>query len=427
MVNKWPSSQTTGGSPGSLRKVHRALALREIALNPGISRIDLARGLGLSFMAVSRIVNELEEASLLLNVDAANGVANIGRGRPAGALHLHAQGAFVIGASISAFSQEIVLADLTGQPVARADAHFDDINDGPATVRQACAVIRDLIDRCRVPIERIVGAGFAVAANVDADSAAILPGGYLGWRGFDLRALAEPLLEMPVTVNRLADALLRAESFDGCARHRRAPVLIHCATILGASFIANGALATGANHLAGRIGHYPIRATRLLCSCGQSDCLNCSASGWSILHRLRAIEHPAYQPDRTEQYSRLTRALAQGDLAEGAASPRYARAMREAGLALAKALRYVELTLNPDLIVLAGPLATNEVYYRGVLKGLQSAGAASEDVTLKLARSTLTPSRSATAIALLDAVFSTSLDLVRIGRSTSTAHYPGSA
>ncbi|MEZ5740371.1 MAG: ROK family protein [Burkholderiaceae bacterium] len=186
-------------------------------------------------------------------------------------------------------------------------------------------------------------------------------------------------------------------------------------------------LACGANSLWGGIGHYPTRATRLVCSCGQSDCLNCSASGWSILHRLGAIDHPVYQPDEIAQYSRLTRALATGDMDSGSPSPRHARLLREAGLALAKALRYVELTLNPDMLVLAGPLAANEAYYRGVLKGLQSSGAASADVTLKLARSGTAPSHAAAQVALLDTVFDPSLDLSRLGRSAATDHRRESA
>ncbi len=434
MVNKWPPSRAPGGNPASLRKVHRALSLREIALKPGISRIEMARRLGLSFMAVSRIVRELEDAGLLLSIDAGSSSETPARGRPAGSLHLRPDGAYVVGMSISAYSQEVVLVDLAGEPVLRRDARFDDISAGPATVAQACTAIRALIDESGVPRDRVVGAAFSVAANVDAEQGTVLPGGYLGWQGFDLRAQAEQSLSMGITVNRVADALLRAESFNGCARHSRAPVLIHCATTLGASFIANGSLASGADFLSGRIGHFPIRATRLVCSCGQSDCLNCSASGWSILHRLGAIDHPAYQPAHIEAYSRLTREIAQGLLPGHESSARHARVMREAGLAMAKALRYVELTLNPDLLVLGGPLAAHEAYYRGIVRGLQSSGAAGADVVLKLTRSQMTLCQAAAQIALLDTVFSTALDLARLAaaplsesrasRTKSRIHHP---
>ena len=64
MVSKWFLSQSPGGGPGSLRKVHRALALRELSKQPGISRAELAGRLGLSSMAIGRIVRELEDAGL---------------------------------------------------------------------------------------------------------------------------------------------------------------------------------------------------------------------------------------------------------------------------------------------------------------------------------------------------------------------------
>jgi predicted NBD/HSP70 family sugar kinase len=416
MVSKWFLSQSPGGGPGSLRKVHRALALRELSKQPGISRAELAGRLGLSSMAIGRIVRELEDAGLTGETDAAQ--TSGGRGRPATGLHLRDQGAYVAGAVISAFSQEAHLLNLCGESVASQPVPLANIANGPKTIGLFCDAITELIANSGIAPERVAGAGFAVAANVDTNHGAVAGGGYLGWSAFDLARTAQRALGLPVTVNNIADALLRAEVFAGCASATRAAVLIHCATLLGASYMANDALVCGARFQAGRIGHFPAHATRLVCSCGQSDCLNCTASGWSILNRLDLLASSTYQIDQVQTYSQLTRALVSGGLASNAKdmqdTQKTKRTMREAGGALARGLRFVELSFDPDMIILAGPLAAHDDYFRGVMKGLQASGPSGANIASKLTRSLITPAQAAGITALLDIVFSPSLDLQRL-------------
>lgn len=246
----------------------------------------------------------------------------------------------------------------------------------------------------------------------DSPQGLVIGGGYLGWSAFDLTGPAQRALGIPVTLNNLADSLLRAEVFAGCARATRAAVLIHSATILGASCIANDDLVSGARFQAGRLGHFPTRATRLVCSCGQSDCLNCTASAWSILNRLKLVTSSTYQIDQVQTYSRLTRALVHGELSTD--PQKTARAVREAGGALARGLRFIELTFDPDMLILAGPLGAHDGYFRGVLKGLQISGPAGSDIARKLTRGHMTPAYAAGIVALLDTVFSPSLNSPRL-------------
>ena len=90
------------------------------------------------------------------------------------------------------------------------------------------------------------------------------------------------------------------------------------------------------------------------------------------------------------------------------------RTMREAGGALARGLRFVELSFDPDMIILAGPLAAHDDYFRGVMKGLQASGPSGANIASKLTRSLITPAQAAGITALLDIVFSPSLDLQRL-------------
>ncbi len=422
MVSKW-SSSANGGGPGSLRKVHRALVLRELHLRPGTSRIELAGRLGLSSMAVGRIVRELHDAGL--SGETQPGQAS-GRGRPATGLSLRARGAYVLGAVISAYSQEIHLLDLRGESVASRRVRVDDVSRGVASVELFCEQARQLIADAGVARRRVAGAGFAVAANVDNEHGTVIGGGYLGWAPFDLAATARDRLRLPVTVANIADTLLRAEAFAGCARGAKGAVLIHSATTLGASYSFHGQLISGARFQSGRIGHFPHRPTRLVCSCGQSDCLNCSASGWSVLSRLGVLDSPAYRVRAVRRYSRLTRALVDGTLQLPAGSRNATRLLRAAGTALARGLRFVELTFDPDVLVLAGPMASHDAYFDGVTRGLRESGPGGSEIAATLTRGGMTPGRAAGMVALLDTVLSPNLELRRLSASAAGGTGTGS-
>jgi len=418
MVSKWPAN---GASPGDLRKVHRALVLRELYQRAGTSRIELAGRLGLSSMAVGRIVRELHERGLVRELDAPAPPA--GRGRPATGLALAPDGAFVAGVVISAFSQEVRLLDLRGETVAARAVRLRDVSIAERAVAAFCDQVADLVADAGVPRERVAGAGFAVAAHVDSERGAVIGGGYLGWRPIALGAVAERRLGCPVTVHNLADTLLKAETFAGCARGAKAAALIHCATILGASLSSDGQLLSGARFQAGRIGHFPSTPTTLVCSCGRSDCLNCTASAWSVLSRLGLLETRTYRTADVQRYSHLTRALIEGELPPHTARADLPRLLAGAGSSLAGALHVLGLAFDPDRLVLAGPLAANDTYFDAVLARLDGIGAT--DLAAGLARSALAPSTAAGVVALLELVFSPALALDRFDVASPSDSRPG--
>lgn len=174
-----------------------------------------------------------------------------------------------------------------------------------------------MIRKADISDDRVVGVGFAVAASVEPKEGNVIDSGYLGWSAFDLQGSAQRTLNVPVAVNNIADALLRAEAFSGCTKNIKAVVLIHGATTLGASFLYNNELVSGAYSKSGRIGHFPVRRSKLVCSCGRSDCLNCEASGWAILNKIGLTDRPEYQHKRVQEYSEKIRALVGGRLEIG--------------------------------------------------------------------------------------------------------------
>ena len=370
-------------------------------------------------MGIGRIVRELEEAGLIESIESTESSGS--RGRPAFGLKLRDEGVFVVGAVISAYSQEIVLMNLGGQVIDLQAVRVEDVTNGPEVLATFCRAIKKMIRKADISDDRVVGVGFAVAASVEPKEGNVIDSGYLGWSAFDLQGSAQRTLNVPVAVNNIADALLRAEAFSGCTKNIKAVVLIHGATTLGASFLYNNELVSGAYSKSGRIGHFPVRRSKLVCSCGRSDCLNCEASGWAILNKIGLTDRPEYQHKRVQEYSEKIRALVGGRLEIGKGVKQVDQVLLKAGRSLAFGLRYLELAFDPDLLVLAGPLAEQELYFKGAMEGFQSDDSIASDTNRQLKRGTIKPNQAAGLIALLNTVFSPALDIQRLTSSSAFA------
>ena len=78
------NSTGISGRPASLRRVHRSMALSELLIRNGMSRTALAKELGLSQMATTRIIRDLMEAGLVREAGLVKeeGVASREKGTP---------------------------------------------------------------------------------------------------------------------------------------------------------------------------------------------------------------------------------------------------------------------------------------------------------------------------------------------------------
>ena len=175
------------------------------------------------------------------------------------------------------------------------------------------------------------------------------------------RAFGEDLsaaLNRPVRLANDADCLALSEWADGAAVG--APVVFAAilGTGCGGGVVANGALITGRNGVAGEWGHSPLpsptpeEAARGDCWCGRRGCLETWISGSGF----RADHRRVTGRDLTGQ--EIVAAARQGDADAAAALDRYVDR-------LARGLAWVVNLLDPDVIVLGGGMSNvTELYDR---------------------------------------------------------------
>lgn len=376
----------------------------------GVSRSDLARALGFSEMAATRIVRELLSAGLVEEFESKNQSKSRRKrvGRPKTGLRIVPDNLYAVGITVSAYHSEVSISDAAGRIRASrtvSDPPFATVEGAARTYAHA---LRELIADTDIDSERIVGIGVALSARTDPGKGEILRSEYFGWsndRGAFCAELRK-IIDLPVEIENIANALAIAEMRFGAARAARDFALVHAATFVGASIVSDNEVVRGASGISGLIGHLRSEKTDLACVCGRNDCLNLNATGFALLSRLGRLDRPQFDHARLSFYAESLLDV----LNDGEASGLVA----EAGMALAPAIDSMGKILGPEVIIIAGQLGTNPSYFEGVRTALEAEFDHGPDAPFRLVRGTISPERSAALLALHAFCYSDRLDYDRL-------------
>jgi predicted NBD/HSP70 family sugar kinase len=322
------------GAQSELRHRNLSLVMRALAAGENVTRATIAAEVGLTRATVSTLADELLSAGLLEELGAQRpGTV----GRPGTVLALADTGPAGIGAEIGIDHLAACVVDLRGELRCRTES--------PAANRSrpAAAVLAELAElTAQVTREAAemglhpVGTTVAVPGLVGRDRGTVLRAPNLGWEDV---AVAETLGTHATVVENEANLGALAELWLG--EHDRLADFVHVSAEIGigAALIVEGRLFRGARGFAGELGHVPVRPDGPMCSCGARGCLETFAGEEALLRSAGAGSS-----------RELRTAAAAGD-------PAAVRALEEAGGALGIALSGAVNLLDPQAVVVGGPLA----------------------------------------------------------------------
>ena len=331
--------------PAHLRQHNTRALLDLLETHSPSSRADLARLSGLSAPTVAASLAKLEALGLIESLG--EGASSGGR-KPA-LLRFNARHAFLAAADIGGTRLRMMLADLSGSPVAEWSTLFTPRQRTPAGV---CRVIRDgLHHMCRdsrIPIARVVHLTAGAPGITDATTGIVLAAPNLeAWNDVPLRALLVAELGIPCLVENDTNLAAVGEHACGVARQTDTFAFIALGTGVGAGLFLGGRLYRGAQWSAGEIGYFglpghrrhPVDARAL----GQLETAIGGAGIEAEYHR------------RTGQRMRPTKIFDLARDGERAAQQvlRYTAAM------LANAVADIALLLNPEMVVLGGGIGAH--------------------------------------------------------------------
>jgi glucokinase len=227
---------------------------------------------------------------------------------------------------------------------------YQDRIDRPHSLGEIVTAIHAGVRACRERYPNVVGAGIAVPGVLQNG----LVNSYnLGWQDVPLEpALAD--LEVPATLlNDMAAGAVGELDF-GRARGCRNVIFITISTGIGAGIILNGDVYSGANGLAGEVGHTVVDLNGLLCGCGRRGCWEMIASGTAHRRRIREAYTSGTWPnlDREPSPGEVTKRAREGDRAARALVLRTARYL---GIGVSNLANLYD----PEAVIFTGGFARN--------------------------------------------------------------------
>jgi predicted NBD/HSP70 family sugar kinase len=299
--------------------------------NPGTTRADAARAVGLGSGAATELVAQLVADELV----AERAAAPTGtRGRPTTVLVPHDRGPVVLAASLTHETWHLQAVGLGGDVLAAADEGHVGYAAPDVLVDVAAAVTRF---RRRFG-RRVRGIGIAAPGTVTGTTLVHATG--RSWRELDLRAVW-PRAAVFVAGN---DATLAAaaESSRGAAVGAEVALHVRVQAGIGGGVVDHGRVLTGAHGFGGEFGHLPLGEPGTPCPCGASGCWGTAVDGGAL---ARMLGRPA--PRDPVAFTRRTVTAAARDPAARDAVGRAVDALGHGVAGLVNAL-------DPDAVTIGG-------------------------------------------------------------------------
>lgn len=313
-----------------------------------ISRIDLAKDLGVSPGSVTTLTSELIAAGLVAEVEAQS--AGPARGRPPVALQIVPEAGYVVGMKIADFTHSAVLVNFAGEVILTIDRPNEHPQMTPEfLISEARALFETLLDDANVDRSKIRGVGVGLAGLVEHDSGRVPWSPNITEADVPLRNLMSVELGVPVHLDNDTNLLTLAELWFGAGRDKPSFVVLSIEYGVGMGLVLDNRLFRGGQGLGLELGHTKVQLDGALCRCGARGCLEAYLADYALVREARVAL------DMTNDQSATIGSMLETLYDQAKAGNERARTIfNRAGRYLSVALSNVAQLFDPEMIILSG-------------------------------------------------------------------------
>ncbi|SCM73927.1 Transcriptional regulator/sugar kinase [uncultured Pleomorphomonas sp.] len=329
------------GNSSTSRALNRRLILNLLRRHGPVSRAEIATITGLSPAAVTFVVAELVEESLIVEREAVTGAT----GRRPVPIDINYEAHLAFGFKLNADGIDCVLTDLATNPLATWHAPISDTSPDGMIKAIADAMPQMLADSGRSQTE-VMGIGVSIPGEVDVRNGICRRSPRFGWTDLPFGQLLGERVHVPTWIDDDISAFAVAQKLFGAGRDRRNFVALAVGTGIGTSLIINAEIYRGARNVAGRFGHITSVPGGRLCECGRRGCLMAHAAEPFMLETWRTRRRAA-SASASASRSDFVAAVEAGEA--DALS-----VLEESGLRIGRHLADLVNLFDPEVIVVGG-------------------------------------------------------------------------
>ena len=324
------------GSQSALRELNQQRVIDTLLRSGPLTQAELARQTGLSTATVSNIVKTMA------GVGSIETEPTTSSGRRALLVRLSNNGAVAVGVDFGRRHLRIVLVSLGFTVVEEQFLELPIGHRAEESIDRAAQLLARMLEDHGITASAVLGVGVGIPGPIDRRTGTVVQGAILPeWVGIHLHDL-EKRLHFPVVFDNDANLGALAEVTWGPHNTVDNLVFIKIGSGIGAGLILGGHPFSGSFGITGEIGHETITDNGVACHCGNRGCLETVAST-SVMMALLGTRAPVTTAD-----------IVQNAIAGDAAT---LRVLDDAGAAIGRGLASIANLINPEVIVIGGPLA----------------------------------------------------------------------
>ena len=327
------------GSQTALRQSNQQRIISSLVAGGPSTQAEISRNTGLSNATVSNIVKALAERGIVTTAPITSS------GRRALSVSLSGEnGAVAVGIDFGRRHVRIVLSGLDYQVIASESVPLPLGHSARVALEAAATLLDKVLEANDVSPTLVLGIGVGIPGPIDRRTQTVIEGAILPeWVGIT-HSTIEARLNFPVYIDNDANLGALAEVTWGPHNGTDNLVFVKIGSGIGAGLILGGLPFSGNIGVTGEIGHTPVHDHGLLCRCGNRGCLETVASTTVMLELLGRTTPTIIAT------SDIVRAALAGDHAT-------LRIIDDAGLAVGRSVAAIVNLVNPETVVIGGPLA----------------------------------------------------------------------
>lgn len=341
-----------------VRELNLSLTLRLIHNEAPISRAQIAQTTGLNKSTVSSLAESLIERKLIHE----NGITSAVRtGRPARLLELNPNAGSIIGVEFGVDHISVALTDFTGKILWKKNKTTDIREEKEKVFSQTIKLVHEASAISKKKNLETLGIGVATPGTVNIEEGLLIFAPNSQWHNVPLRDFFHKNTGLSVFVENDANAATIAENLFGVAKKSDNFIFIFAGVGIGSGLFLNGSLYRGSIGYAGEIGHSPIMAEpfEAPCHCGNRGCWETYANQQAIIRRMQSrldargssiITKLLKEGNTSLSIPLIKEAADKGDVEA-------IEALEETGEAMGLGIATLASVLNPEKVIIGGPLS----------------------------------------------------------------------
>ncbi len=318
---------------------------------------ELSKKLKISLPNCLSILSDLIDSGFVKNI----GIGESSGGRKPALYGLFENECYVIACDVARFSASMTILNCANKfvtPIIQVETHIDDNQ----FVEKLFDAANKLILEHQIPESKIMGLGVDMPGLIDSKCGVNYTIKKEKYQNVGDQ-LAQRFKKLVYIDN---DARMHAygEYCFGAAKGYENAIIIHWSWGLGLGIFVNGKLYSGNNGFAGEFSHIPIVENGDLCICGKRGCLETVASSNTILKRIKQGISEGEISSVISKFQDSPESVSPEDIIAAArlGDEFCILILNEIGIGMGKGLSYIIQLLNPEVIVLSGPISKANQY-----------------------------------------------------------------